>query len=164
MLRPLLLIYQSLSSRCRSPTGRVASLRANVYRDTSSNASWLNSPRPRSSWKPVPLHTTGRARRANAVTHRIRQQWVATPTQRINLARGLLAEFGIVLPASAAGIVRRLHQIVASVPTTLVTALGLILEEINTLEHQIKQLDRQLTGIAQAHPDIQRLMTIPGSA
>jgi transposase len=73
-----------------------------------------------------------------------------------------LAEFGIALPAGAAGIVRRLREIVDRVPTTLVTALMPVLDEIGELEARIKQLDRQLVTIATAHPDTQRLMTIPG--
>ena len=110
--------------------------------------------------QPVPVKSVDQ--QALQGLHRIRQQWVATRTQRINLVRGLLAEFGISLPAGAAGIVRRLHEIVDRVPTTLVTALMPVLDEIGELEQRIKQLDRQLATIAKAHPDIQRLTTIPG--
>jgi transposase len=110
--------------------------------------------------KPVPVKSADQ--QALQGLHRIRQQWLATRTQRINLARGLLAEFGIALPAGAAGIVRRLREIVDRVPTTLVTALMPVLDEIGELEARIKQLDRQLVTIATAHPDTQRLMTIPG--
>jgi transposase len=110
--------------------------------------------------KPVPVKSADQ--QALQGLHRIRQQWVATRTQRINLARGLLAEFGIALPAGAAGIVRRLHASVDRVPTPLVTTLMPVLDEIAGLEARIKQLDRQLATIANAHPDIQRLMTIPG--
>ncbi len=87
---------------------------------------------------------------------------IATRTQRINLARGLLAEFGISLPTGAAGIARRLHAVVDQVPAPLVAALTSILDEIATLEVRAKHLDRQLTTIAKASPDVQRLMTIPG--
>jgi transposase len=110
--------------------------------------------------KPVPVKSVDQ--QALQGLHRIRQQWLATRTQRINLARGLLAEFGISLPAGAAGIVRRLHEIVDRVPTLLVTALMPVLDEIGELATRIKQLDRQLATLANAHPDIQRLMTIPG--
>ena len=110
--------------------------------------------------KPVPVKSADQ--QALQGLHRIRQQWLATRTQRINLARGLLAEFGLALPAGATGIVRRLREIVDRVPTTLVTALMPVLDEIGELEARIKQLDRQLVTIATAHPDTQRLMTIPG--
>jgi transposase len=110
--------------------------------------------------KPVPVKSVDQ--QALQGLHRIRQQWIATRTQRINLARGLLAEFGISLPVGATGIVRRLRTSVDGVPKPLVVALTQILDEINALEQQIKQLDRQLTAIGKANPDIQRLMTIPG--
>ena len=110
--------------------------------------------------KPVPVKSVDQ--QALQGLHRIRQQWVATRRQRITLARGLLAEFGVSLPAGAASIVRRLHEVIDRVPGTLVTALTPILDEIGTLEDQIKQLDRQLTQIAKVHPDVQRLLTIPG--
>jgi transposase len=110
--------------------------------------------------KPVPVKSVDQ--QALQGLHRIRQQWVATRIQRINLARGLLAEFGISLPAGAAGIVRRLHEIVDRVPATLVTAMTPILDEISTLEVRTKAIDQQLTAIAKANADIQRLLTIPG--
>jgi transposase len=75
--------------------------------------------------KPVPVKPVDQ--QALQGLHRIRQQWVATHTQRINLARGLLAELGISLPAGAAGIVRRLHESIDRVPSVLVAALTPIL-------------------------------------
>ena len=110
--------------------------------------------------KPVPVKSVDQ--QALQGLHRIRQQWLTTRRQRITLARGLLAEFGVSLPTGAAGIVRRLHEVIDRVPGTLVVALTPILDEISTLEERIKQLDRQLTEIAKTHPAIQRLLTIPG--
>ena len=110
--------------------------------------------------KPVPIKSLDQ--QALQGLHRIRQQWVTTRTQRINLARGLLAEFGISLPAGAAGIVRRLHATVDGLPPPLIAALAPILDEIKAIEDHLKQLDRQLTEIAKTDPDMQRLMTIPG--
>ena len=51
--------------------------------------------------KPIPIKSLDQ--QALQGLHRIRQQWLGTRTQRINLARGLLAEFGIALPRGAAG-------------------------------------------------------------
>lgn len=110
--------------------------------------------------KPVPVKSLDQ--QALQGLHRIRQQWVATRRQRIALARGLLAEFGVSLPAGAAGIVRRIHEVVDRIPALLIDALTPVLEEIGTLEERIKQLDRHLTAIAKAHPVVQRLLTIPG--
>ena len=110
--------------------------------------------------KPVPVKSIDQ--QALQGLHRIRQQWVATRRQRITLARGLLAEFGISLPTGASGIVARLNTCLDQVPAVLVNGLTPVLEEISLLEARLKQLDRQLVGIAKANDNIQRLMTIPG--
>ena len=110
--------------------------------------------------KPVPVKSIDQ--QALQSLHRIRQQWVATRRQRITLARGLLAEFGVSLPTGAVGIVRRLHAVIDRVPSTLVEALTPVLDEIATLEVRIKQLDRHLNQIAKTHPAAQRLLSIPG--
>jgi transposase len=110
--------------------------------------------------KPVPVKSVDQ--QAVQSLHRIRQQWVVTRRQRITLARGLLAEFGISLPTGASSIVTRLNACIDQVPVVLVSALTPVLEEIGILEQRLKQLDRQLAAIAKANEDIQRLMTIPG--
>jgi len=110
--------------------------------------------------KPVPVKSVDQ--QALQGLHRIRQQWVATRRQRITLARGPLAEFGISLPTGASGIVARLHAVIDRVPGVLVSGLTPILEEISALEDEIKQLDRQLTAIAKTNPAAQHLMSIPG--
>ena len=49
--------------------------------------------------KPVPIKTE--LQQVIQLLHRARQQWQETRTARINLARGLLREFGIVIPEGA---------------------------------------------------------------
>jgi transposase len=110
--------------------------------------------------KPVPVKSVDQ--QALQGLHRIRQQWVGTRRQRIALARGLLAEFGISLPTGASGIATRLNACVDRVPGVLMSGLTPIIEEIGILEARIKQIDRQLTEIAKAHADVQHLMSIPG--
>jgi transposase len=110
--------------------------------------------------KPVPIKSVDQ--QALQGLHRIRQQWVATRRQRITLARGLFAEFGISLPTGAAGIVTRLHAVIDRVPGVLVSGLTPIIEEIAGLEERIKQIDRHLAEIAKAHADVKHLMSIPG--
>jgi transposase len=110
--------------------------------------------------KPVPVKSVDQ--QALQGLHRIRQQWVATRRQRITLARGLLAEFGLSLPTGASGIVARLHAVIDRVPGVLVSGLTPIIDEIGSLEARIKQLDRQLTTIAKTNLDAQHLMSIPG--
>jgi transposase len=94
--------------------------------------------------------------------HRIRQQWVATRRQRINLARALLAEFGSQLPAGASGIVARLCRASEFAPPVLVQALMPVLDEIDALEARLKQIDRSLTEIAKHDTAARHLLTVPG--
>jgi transposase len=94
--------------------------------------------------------------------HRIRQQWVATRRQRINLARALLAEFGSHLPAGAAGIVARLRCATEIAPPALAQALIPVLDEIAELEVRLKQIDRTLAERARDNSDARHLLTVPG--
>jgi transposase len=94
--------------------------------------------------------------------HRIRQQWVATPRQRINLARALLAEFGSHLPTGASGIAARLRNATEFAPAVLAEALAPVLDEITELEVRLKQIDRSLAEIARQDTDARHLVTVPG--
>ncbi len=93
---------------------------------------------------------------------RIRQQYQDTRRARINLVRGLLTEFGVVLPRGAAGIVPRLRQALGSLPRRLSATLHEVVEEIAALEDRIASLDRELAELARERDDTARLMTLPG--
>lgn len=93
---------------------------------------------------------------------RIRQQYQDTRRARINLARGLLVEFGVSLPRGARGIVPRLREVVSEAPARLRTSLDRVICEIADLEDRLAGLDRELAEIAQARDDTRRLMTTPG--
>lgn len=62
--------------------------------------------------RPVPVKSVDQ--QALQGLHRIRSQWVDTRRPRICVARGLLSEFGVHLPAGTAGIVARLREALAS--------------------------------------------------
>lgn len=51
--------------------------------------------------------------------HRVRAQWLATRTARINTMRGLLHEFGIIAPRGAKRFMNELHQKLAASDRTL---------------------------------------------
>lgn len=110
--------------------------------------------------KPVPVKSPDQ--QALQGLHRIRQQWLATRTQRINMVRGLLAEFGIVLPAGARAIVPRLRLAAADAPLILSRALHPIIDEIADLQDRVESMDAQLKGIAKENADAGRLLTVPG--
>jgi transposase len=64
---------------------------------------------------PVPVKTV--AQQELLALHRVRAQWIATRTARINALRGLLQEHGVVLPRGA-------RTAVAAVPTLVEDAHG----------------------------------------
>ena len=110
--------------------------------------------------KPVPIkHEDQQALQG---LHRIRSQWDKTRKQRINLVRGLLAEFGLTSRVGTTQLASRLRQQTEQIPETLRHALLPVIEEITDLEQRIKQLEVQLKEITSTEPTVQRLMTIPG--
>ena len=110
--------------------------------------------------KPVPVKTVDQ--QALQALHRIRQQWIGTRTQRINLARSIVAEFGIPLPRGTREITARLEAHLETLPQGLAASLAIVINEIRDLKEKISQLDKQLGEIARRDPITQRLMTVPG--
>jgi transposase len=110
--------------------------------------------------KPVPVKSEDQ--QALQGLHRIRRQWLGTRTQRINLARGLLAEFGFSMAVGTKQITARLRAHSEQIPDVLRQALLPVLSEITALEDKLATLDKQLKQIARDMPQVQRLMSIPG--
>lgn len=96
--------------------------------------------------------------------HRIRSQWVACRTARINNLRGLLREQGINLPAGAAVAVSAAPGLidVDTIPVELRQALLDIVSEIRGLEQRIKAVEQQLRGYARSSCDVQQLQQVSG--
>jgi transposase len=101
---------------------------------------------------------------AMVALHRVREQWKATRTARINALRALLAEHGVVRPVNTSAALTAAPTILsdAAVPVYLRHVLALVHEEIRAIEGHLKAVEGQLRGIAAQDPVIQRLRTIPG--
>jgi transposase len=98
--------------------------------------------------------------------HRVRERLVKARTALINEIRGLLGEYGIVLPQGITKFRKGLLPMLEKAQAKL-TALGReifrqLYEEWLTLEKQLVYYNKQLEAICQAHPVCQRLLTIPG--
>ena len=98
--------------------------------------------------------------------HRVRERLMKARTALINETRGLLHEYGIIVPQGAATFRTHVLEKLATEDAKL-TPLSLelfrqLLEELGTLEARVATYDAQLAQVAQAHPVCQRLMTIPG--
>jgi transposase len=112
----------------------------------------------------VPVKTV--AQQEVASLHRLRQQWMTTRTARINAVRGLMAEFGVLVPPGARRVrsaaLTLLDAADTAVPARLRRALTIVLDELRDLELRLAACERELQSLADADPVLCRLQTIPG--
>ena len=94
--------------------------------------------------------------------HRVRQGFVEERTATINRIRGLLAEFGTVLPNRAAEVRRGAAVATEGLPALVGRAVSDLLAHVGVLDERIAAYDRELDQLAQASEPARRLMTIPG--
>ncbi len=98
--------------------------------------------------------------------HRIRRKSVGDRTSLCNQVRGLLAEFGIVLPRGMSQIRNKLPEILADetndLPFMLRDALSLKYIQLNQLDELIEQLTSSIEIESKQHTEIKLLQTIPG--
>jgi transposase len=98
--------------------------------------------------------------------HRARQGFVKARTAQANQIRGLLAEYGIVIPQGISHIAKRIPEIIEDGEIELPGSFRLLIQRL--VDH-LKELDRQVgeleTGIQLWHRDnaaSQKLARIPG--
>jgi transposase len=96
--------------------------------------------------------------------HRVRERLVCERTALINQARGLLGEYGIVLPKGPAKLAAEGPDAVAAVPLSdLARALfASLFDELRELETRIEALDARLVAICREDAASRRLATLPG--
>jgi transposase len=120
---------------------------------------WRNS-----AIRAVPVKTESQQQLTSL--HRVRSGWMTTRTMQINMARGLLREFGFVFPLGAAALPGRVREVIENADTALPVPLREVLREmvlhIEELEKRVKTVEKQLQALAIQTPVIDRLRTIPG--
>ncbi len=94
--------------------------------------------------------------------HAVRQGWVEARTACINRLRGLLSEFGIVLPLKAQTVRTQAAERLDSLPAWMKVAGLDLLDELRRLDGRIEDYDRHIKLIAQTEDRSERLMKIPG--
>jgi transposase len=98
--------------------------------------------------------------------HRLRSTWLATRTARLNTVRGLLREFGVVIPIGARQVVPHVGALLedadSGLPGLLRPALTEATREIRELEERIRAIERQLETAAAQTLIVGQLRTIPG--
>ena len=96
------------------------------------------------------------------LVHRARQGFVCQRTATLNRIRGLLSEFGIVLPLKAATVRREAMMQLEDLPGWANTVIGDLLSELSRLDERIAQYDRHIASIARQSTPATQLMQLPG--
>jgi transposase len=93
--------------------------------------------------QPVPVKTTDQ--QALQALHRVRTQWQATRTARINVIRGVLREHGYPVPVGARAVLTRVRAILddptRARPTVLRHAVIQLVEEVLALEARVAAVE-----------------------
>ena len=112
----------------------------------------------------VPVKTV--AQQQLTALHRIRSRWMATRIGRINTLRGLLREFGFIIPVGARHVIPTALEIIedaeVDVPAALRDVFHEMCTEIRELEARIQSVEKRLEALAAQTPAVARLRSIPG--
>lgn len=96
------------------------------------------------------------------LVHRARQGYVVARTATLNRIRGLLSEFGIVLPQKAEVVRRETAQHLEALPGYANLVIGDLLSEVHHLDERIKQYDTHVRAMARDCTPAQQLMQLMG--
>jgi transposase len=94
--------------------------------------------------------------------HRVRQGFVEERTATLNRIRGLLAEFGHVLPQRAVEVRRRLPPLLDELPALAARALADLQAHVQVLDERIGEYERELARLAKADERAQRVQELYG--
>jgi transposase len=94
--------------------------------------------------------------------HRVRQGFVEERTATINRLRGLLAEFGHVLPQRAAEVRRRVPELLEHLPALAARALRDLHTHLHLLDARIIDYERELERLARADECSRRALELYG--
>ena len=114
----------------------------------------------RPSMRFVPLKSS--EQQALLALHRVRQGFVIERTATINRLRGLLSEFGVVLPLRSVTVRRQAARAAKRVPELARQAIGDLLEQLRLHDELINAYDQQIKEQAKLSDPAQRLMKIRG--
>jgi transposase len=112
----------------------------------------------------VPVKTADQ--QASLCVHRIRQGVIAERTALINQLRGLLMEFGFVIPKGRYPAQKQIPLILEDaengLPMLARHMIQNLWQKIKQANEEILFYDRELSKQARHNPNAKRLMTIPG--
>jgi transposase len=96
------------------------------------------------------------------MVHRARQGFVAARTGCINRIRGLLSEFGIVMPLKAEVVRAQAREHLEELPGYANLVIGDLLSEVSHLDERIKQYDAHIRAMAKDCTAARQLMQLMG--
>lgn len=108
----------------------------------------------------VPIKTE--EQQSRLLVHRARQGFVQSRTATINRIRGLMSEFGIVLPLKAEVVRCEARKHLEALPGYANTVIGDLLSEVAHLDERIRQYDAHIRSMARDCALAQRLMQLTG--
>lgn len=94
--------------------------------------------------------------------HRTRQGFIEERTALYNRLRGLIAEFGIVLPQKVERLRREIGPYLEHLPGWANRCIGDMLQHADTLDTRIDDYDRAMSEAAKQDARSRRLMQLPG--
>lgn len=94
--------------------------------------------------------------------HRLRAQYMRTRNARINTLRGLLREFGILVPMGPRAAIKSAVEALEQLPPALKPAVCAVIEEIHSLQAQMKAIENQLKQEIKTDNVLQQFMQITG--
>ena len=98
--------------------------------------------------------------------HRARQGFVRARTAQANQIRGLLSEFGIVIPQGIGAIAKRVPEILEDgengLPGTMRNLIERLTENLKEMDRQAKELEAQIQIWHREHAASRKLAEIPG--
>ena len=112
----------------------------------------------------VPMKTV--EQQATLALHRARQGFVSARTAQSNQLRGLLSEFGIVMPKGISNLKRQMPEILEDGENGLAHASRALFARLyahfRELDRQVAELERQIKLCHRENPASRRLEAIPG--
>jgi transposase len=118
----------------------------------------------RTNMRFVPVKST--AQQAVLCWHRARSLAVAQRTALVNQIRGLLGEFGLVVPQGITRLRQQLPRILEDaenrLPHLARQLLGELLGQVRELDQKVRRYEHQIEGLARNDAGAERLMAVPG--
>lgn len=98
--------------------------------------------------------------------HRVRDGFIKQRTAQANQLRGLLAEFGLVIPQGMAKLMNEVKSAIADeeneLPTLMRTTAQRLLSHLLELDRQVQEIDNQIRQLSRESQVCRRLEQVPG--